>query len=108
MNNNITIGSQHINYNINCGQCHVSLSESYRYELKMNGLCINETSYCTPCLLSNIKSVEELKQKNKDLEERMNELEKLVNELSDMIYYAPNGPGYEAAKKHFDSLKIDK
>jgi len=107
MNNNIMIGSQLI-YNQNCGQCQELLSESYRYELTMNSLSINGTSYCTTCLLSNIKGVDELKQKNKDLEGRMNDLEKLVNELSDMIYYAPNGPGYEIAKRHFDSLKIDK
>lgn len=104
MNNDSIVIGNFVEKNPNCGHCSEQLKYKYWHELNL-AVKINDTIYCTTCIESNIKSVDELKQQNKALEERMNDLEKLVNELSDIIYYAPNGPGYEVAKTHFNSLK---
>ena len=36
--------------------------------------------------------------------EALEKLENKINQLSDMINCAPGGPGYEAAKQHFEKL----
>lgn len=96
--NNIAIGGAYYPPPRDCEYCQKKLEDCRYAEINFDNVNFNGTSYCMSCLITNIKKV-------KELEDRIDDLEKTVKELSDMLYYSPIGPGYEEAKKHFESLK---
>lgn len=94
----------------------------------IRGFRINDKQYCILCygyFIGSSNTVGKLEKQNEKLEKSNYELtnklktteierdqsntkiKELEKQIEDMIYYAPDGPGYSKAKEHFDELVID-